>query len=254
MDSPVILPKYYCGISGLVVPVPKYQFPEEFRNFSRLQYYATFYNSIEINSSFYKIPRGATLARWAASVPDKFRFTYKLFENITHVKPFVVNEKDTLLFLEALSGAEDKIGCLLIQFPPSLKVHSIDAVDKLLEFIRKSSQNKTIPIAVEFRDKSWYQDGVYRMLDVHHATIVIHDKASVPSPMLNLPTPLIYLRFHGPSGDYRGSYSDDFLYEYAGYIHEWLKEDKTVYVYFNNTMGDAFTNLQTLNRFLTELK
>ncbi len=252
MKSPLIQSNYYGGISGLVVPVAKYQFPEKFKSFSRLQYYATFYNSIEINSSFYKMPRGITLNKWAASVPDNFRFTFKLFQDVSHIKPFAVNEKEATLFLEAISNVRDKIGCLLIQFPPSLKVQSIEAIDQLLQFIRKASLNKTLRIAVEFRDKSWYQHAAYQMLEAYNATMVIHDKASVPSPMLKLRTSLIYLRFHGPSGDYRGSYSDDFLYEYAGYINTWLLEGKSVYAYFNNTMGDAFNNLRTLNRFLKE--
>ena len=57
----------------------------------------------------------------------------------------------------------------------------------------------------------------------------------------------MYVRFHGPTGNYRESYVDDFLYEYASYINEWIEEGKTVYVYFNNTMGDAFNNLKYLN-------
>jgi uncharacterized protein YecE (DUF72 family) len=61
----------------------------------------------------------------------------------------------------------------------------------------------------------------------------------------------MYLRFHGPGGNYRGSYSDDILSEYASYIMEWRAEGKTVFVYFNNTMGDAYNNLVTLNKFVS---
>jgi uncharacterized protein YecE (DUF72 family) len=57
----------------------------------------------------------------------------------------------------------------------------------------------------------------------------------------------VYLRFHGPEGGYRGSYSDQFLQEYASYVREWIDEGRTVYVYFNNTMGNAVQNLITLN-------
>ncbi len=66
--------------------------------------------------------------------------------------------------------------------------------------------------------------------------------------MVNHDSNFIYLRFHGPTGNYRDSYSDAFLSEYATYIKEWLGDDKAVYVYFNNTMGDAFKNLTTLNQ------
>jgi len=61
-----------------------------------------------------------------------------------------------------------------------------------------------------------------------------------------------YIRFHGPTGNYRESYSDDFLSEYAGYINEWSEQGKMVYVYFNNTMGDALNNLKMLNTLVKE--
>ena len=60
----------------------------------------------------------------------------------------------------------------------------------------------------------------------------------------------IYIRLHGPTGNYRDSYSPEHLNEYAAYIKEWMKEGKEVYVYFNNTMGDAFNNLKSLNSLL----
>lgn len=67
------------------------------------------------------------------------------------------------------------------------------------------------------------------------------------TPYLDHTSDFIYLRFHGPQGNYRESYAEDFLNEYATYIHEWMEAGKTVYVYFNNTMGDALKNLEALN-------
>src|SRR5690349_976965 len=79
---------YFSGTSGLVLPVPnKLFFPDEFKEGSRLNYYASLFNSIEVNSSFYKIPLGRTVANWSADVPEDFRFTFKLFREITHRKP-----------------------------------------------------------------------------------------------------------------------------------------------------------------------
>ena len=63
--------------------------------------------------------------------------------------------------------------------------------------------------------------------------------------------PFVYLRFHGPGGSYRGSYEEDFLYEYAGYIKDWMAEGKVVYSYFNNTMGNAVGNLFKLKDMVT---
>ena len=67
---------------------------------------------------------------------------------------------------------------------------------------------------------------------------------------MTLKSMAIYVRFHGPQGDYRGTYDEAFLHEYAAYIYEWLVEGKSVFVYFNNTMGKAFDNLKKLNEYV----
>jgi len=80
--------------------------------------------------------------------------------------------------------------------------------------------------------------------------MVIQDMPKAPTPIELTSDELVYLRFHGPSGNYRGSYSESFLYEYATYIREWQQDGKTVYCYFNNTAGDALNNLDFLKRCL----
>ncbi|MCH5597525.1 DUF72 domain-containing protein [Niabella ginsengisoli] len=106
------------------------------------------------------------------------------------------------------------------------------------------------PIALEFRNKSWYNEATYELLNAHNATMVFHDKTGSEPPQPDLDSNYIYLRFHGPAGDYKGSYDEGFLYEYAGYISEWLESGKVVYVYFNNTMGNALENLKMLKKFI----
>jgi uncharacterized protein YecE (DUF72 family) len=238
---------YYAGLSGLQLPVPKYRFPEAYQSSSRLTYYATFFNSIEVNSSFYKIPRLATIAKWAAQVPDQFKFTFKLFKEITHAKNLSFDRAHIAQFMENISVVGNKKGCLLVQFPPSVTNDRINQLDKLLNEIRQVDPAQLWRVAMEFRSASWYNEDVYELLNFYNATIVIHDKGAATSLRGDLQSDLVYVRFHGPAGNYRGSYSDDFLAEYSGYISEWLEEEKTVYVYFNNTMGEAFQNLRRLN-------
>jgi uncharacterized protein YecE (DUF72 family) len=84
-------------------------------------------------------------------------------------------------------------------------------------------------------------------------SLVLHDKPGSASPMIEQEQEFVYLRFHGPDGDYKCSYNHDFMIEYAGYIKYWNEEGKTVYVYFNNTIGDAIRNLQSLNRHLRSI-
>ena len=239
------LENFVAGLSGLELPVPKYKFPAEYQGASRLTYYSTFFNSIEINSSFYKIPRQATVARWALAVNDNFRFTFKLFREITHVKNLDFDISQVNQFINTISASTKK-GCLLVQFPPGLNSGFVQQLDKLLNTIRLADPDKSWKVAVEFRNKGWYNDDVYQLLESYASSLVIHDIPASATPLSHLTSNFIYVRFHGPTGNYRGSYTDAFLREYAEYIREWLREGKVVYLYFNNTVGDAFNNLLTL--------
>ncbi|WP_221392596.1 DUF72 domain-containing protein [Dyadobacter sp. NIV53] len=243
----------YAGTSGLVLPVPnKQMYPPEFQDKSRLAYYASLFNSIEINSSFYKVPMAATVQKWAESVPDEFRFTFKLWREITHAKGLTFKAEDVDRFIRTIDLAGNKKGCLLVQFPPSLKINKIGQLEKLLIDINEANSARQWKVFLEFRHISWYHEEMTDLLGDYKMDLVIHDKPSSATPIMDT-RENIYLRFHGPDGDYKGSYSEDFLHEYAQYIQDWSAEGKTVYVYFNNTMGDAIKNLQTLNNFVTLL-
>ena len=89
-------------------------------------------------------------------------------------------------------------------------------------------------------------------MDFYKATVVIQDIPKSATPLLNHKSDFLYLRFHGPTGNYRESYSGDFLKEHAVLVKDWTQKGKTVYVYFNNTIGDAYNNLTTLNHFVHE--
>ena len=242
--------QFYSGLSGLQLPVPKYLFPPPYENASRLTYYASIFNSIELNSTFYKIPKPATVARWAASVPDDFRFTFKLWKEITHSKGLNYKNEDVIAFFDSINSVNKKKGCLLIQFPPGLGREYKKQVENLLSFINESDPTQGWKVGVEFRNDSWYHEDVYDLLHFYNATVVIQDIPRSATPSLSHRSDFIYLRFHGPTGNYRESYSEEFLREHAALINEWIEEGKTVYVYFNNTMGDAFNNLKTLNRYV----
>ena len=123
-------------------------------------------------------------------------------------------------------------------------------LNNLLSCIKEIDPTQDWKIAVEFRNNSWYQQDVYDLLNFYKAAIVIQDIPKSATPFLNHTSDFIYIRFNGPTGNYRESYSEDFLKEYAIYIQEWIENGKTVYVYFNNTMGDAFNNLKTLNSLI----
>ena len=238
---------YWSGTSGLVLPVPNKQaYPPEYKNKSRLTYYSSLFSSLEINSSFYKVPQAPTVSKWVTETEEPFTFTFKLWRDITHVKNLVFKPADVLHFISVINQAAAKKGCLLIQFPPSITVDFYSQVSDLLELVSDCGW----PIAVEFRHSSWYIGEVYELADEHNASIVLHDMPKSQTETLNKKAPFVYQRFHGPAGDYRGGYPDEQLQEVAGKIRSWIKEGKDVFVYFNNTAGDAVKNLLMVNDLL----
>lgn len=244
---------YYSGTSGLLLPVPnKLFYPEAFKDKSRLCYYASLMNTIEINSSFYKIPLASTMKKWAADVPAEFRFTFKLFREITHHKDLAFDPEVISHFFNVINHIGEKKACLLVQFPPSVRISHFTQLSYLMSVLRDNDPEMHWKIALEFRHPSLYVDEVFELLERYHFGMVIHDKSPANSPIIDLGTNFIYLRFHGPNGNYRGSYTDDILYEYASYVTEWLEEDKIVFVYFNNTMGEAHNNLNTLRQIVRD--
>ena len=242
---------YKAGTSGLVLPVPNKQaFPPEFRDKSRLTYYSSLLTSLEVNSSFYKVPQPATVKKWADSVPEDFVFTFKLWQEITHVKGLAYKREDVLRFMEVIDQAGNKKGCLLVQFPPSLTIDRFAQVEDLLGILQSIVPEHGWKVAIEFRHPSWYIGEVYELADEYACSIVLHDIPKSMNRRLNKKAAFAYLRFHGPAGDYRGGYSDGYLQQQAELISGWRHAGKDVYVYFNNTIGDAIKNVMTLNNLV----
>ena len=235
----------YLGTSNIVVPIKKSEYPPEYSGASRLQYYASLFSSVEINSSFYQIPKAATIEKWCQSVPTDFRFTFKVPKVVTHAKGLQFSGAEVERFAEVVAHAGDKKGCLLVQLPPSVKRERQDELEGLLQCLRDDA--KGWKIAVEFRHISWYDRAVYRVLQSYGATLVEQDLPASATPPVQVAEDFTYLRFHGPDGGYRGSYDETILAGYAARIVDGIKNGRDMYVYFNNTMGDAIGNLQTLN-------
>jgi uncharacterized protein YecE (DUF72 family) len=239
--------QFFCGTSNIVLPVRnKTYFPPEFQDKSRLQFYSSLFNSVEVNSTFYKLPLARTVQRWASEAGTEFRFTFKLWKEITHIKELNYDPENVLRFLRIINAAGHSKGSILIQFPASIKASLFSKVRQLLNDIRKSGLSDGWHLAVEFRDPSWYADQVFEMLESFSAGIVRHDMPKSYTPIIDMQHDFVYLRFHGEKGDYRGGYSDDVLADYAEYIRSRTREGLTVYAYFNNTLGDAVMNATTL--------
>lgn len=237
------------GLSGIALPGAKKTFPVEYQDKTRLAYYASLFSTLEVNSTFYKLPMPSTFEKWASEVAGDFQFTIKLWREVTHAKALAFDPDHIKRFINAADNVGKKKGCLLLQFPASITVDHIAEVQDILDQIHALDKHQTWRIALEFRHTSWYQEEAYRLADKFGCSIVLHDMPKSKPFVLNDKADFVYMRCHGEKGDYKGSYSDEYLKEQSVKIKAWLKQGKDVYVYFNNTMGDAFENAKTLSSY-----
>lgn len=235
------------GTSNVVTPVAKEFFPDNFRDKSRLHYYSSIFNTVEVNSTFKKMPRLSTFEKWCDDVPDKFQFSIKLSKEITHVTGLDTGFEIVQNFVNAANKLRNKKGCLLIQFPGKITSEYRRDVERTILNIHKADSKKEWRMAVEFRSSTWYTERTQEFLHRYDTALVLHDMPKSANLNLDESATFHYFRFHGPTSDYRGSYSEKFLEEQGLKIKAALIQGKDVYVYFNNTMGDAFENAVSLN-------
>lgn len=244
--------KIRIGISNGHMPGNKSSFPPEYRLKSRLHYYSSLFNTIEVNSCFYKTPLRSTYEKWARDVPDNFQFTLKLSKDITHAKDLSGDLACMDTFLQAAAGTGNKKGCLLIQFPGKITLDHFSRVEEILTRLRSHDPDQQWRKAVEFRNESWYITETTELLNEHNATMVLHDFSKARLSAWGGHASFMYLRFHGPGGNYRDSYSEQVLIEKTAMIREMAAAGKDVYVYFNNTAGNAFENARYLQAIVDQ--
>lgn len=240
------------GTSNIVLPGNKQSFPEAFQLKSRLNYYSSLFNTVEVNSSFYKVPMPSTFEKWSMDVPENFRFTVKLFREITHVKELHTDLDKINHFIKAADRTGNKKGCVLVQFPGKITLKYFTRVEEILQRLEETDQPIQWKKAIEFRSPDWYTGETAELLNEYGASMVLHDIPKAKIFEAGKEAGFVYVRFHGPKGDYRGGYSTDFLKEKAGQIKRWLKEGRDVYAYFNNTIGSAFENAMTLQTLIEQ--
>ena len=240
--------RLFIGTSNVVLPGNKQSFPAEYQIKSRLHYYSTLFNSVEINNSFYKVPQMKTLQKWSLDVVSDFIFTLKLWQDVTHTKNLLTDLDNIDTFINAAEGIGDKKGCILIQFPGKITLDYYKEVEGILSRLSEQDSQNNWRKAIEFRDSSWYVNETLELMEEYGASIVLHDMPKSKNEIPNTNASFIYVRFHGADGDYRGSYTDEFLQDQYKNIRGWLKSGKDVYVYFNNTIGSAFDNAMSLKK------
>ena len=203
-------------------------YPEGLAEARRLEHYATVFDLVEANSTFYRLPPESTLAGWRDAVPDGFCFAVKASRYLTHMKKLKDPEEPLRRFLDRVETLGDRLGPILFQLPPEWKPN----VERLGAFLERLPRRHRY--AFELRDERWHEDAVLDTLRRHDAAFCIFDLAGATSDS-HVTADMVYLRLHGPSEErYAGSYSDADLDGWAERIAAWRDAGRDVVVAFDN--------------------
>ena len=218
---------------------------QKLSSLEQLKFYAAKFNSVEINYSFYHIPKAETFKKWNAATPNNFTFSVKLNRQFTHDAQLVLTDElcgKLKVFLYNAGELGKKFSVLLIQTPKSMP-YNLARLRTFLEILSKFlAKGPHIPhLAFEFRNEGWFNEEVYDLLKSYGSSLVISQSARYPEKHIVLSN-LIYIRFHGPEKMFDSNYSHEQLGAWKNFI-DTHPEVTNAYLYFNNTMrGQAIDN------------
>lgn len=202
---------------------------------SHLQRYATVFNAVEINSSFYRPHRATTYARWAASVPDDFRFSVKLPRTITHEARLQDSDAALRQFALEAGALKGKLGCVLVQLAPGHAFeHAVAA-----GFFARLRDTFGCMLACEARHPGWFGQDATALLTAHGVTRVIADPPKGQDGPHGPTTAAIYARLHGAPRTYYSSYGSDYLAQLARDMQVHARAGREVWTVFDNTASGA---------------
>lgn len=199
--------------------------------------YARHLPAVEINSSFYRPHQRSTYERWAVATPPAFRFCVKLPRSITHTARLQGTRALLQAFADQIAGLGSRLGCLLVQLPPSLALHHA-AADAFFGEIRRLKDS--VPLAVEPRHASWFTPEADALLSHWQAgrvlaDPVLHTRANAPGGWPGL----VYCRLHGSPRMYYSAYDTALIHALAARLHAATHEARHVWCIFDNTASGA---------------
>lgn len=220
-------------------------YPEGLPKKDFLAYYSEYFHTVEINNSFYQLPKKETLVNWRKTVPPGFLFTVKASRYITHMKKLKDAQEAVSSFLKRVEVLKDKLGPILFQLPPRWRFNP----ERFYDFLEALPEGYRY--AFEFRDPTWHDPAAYEAMKVFGAAACIYDLAGYGSPK-EITADFIYVRLHGPGAAYRGNYSISALSGWAGAFSTWLDMGREIFCYFDNDeAGYAPQNALKLQEMLS---
>lgn len=232
----------YIGTSGWHYDHWKGAFyPMDLSSKKYLDYYIKYFTSVEINRTFYSLPKKEVFKNYAKKVPDDFIFSVKASRFITHVKKLKDPKNSLKRLFSSIDGLGKHLGPILFQLPPDWKLN----LERFTGFLK--ALPKGYRYAFEFRDSSWWVKEVFDLLAKYNSAFCIYDLEGVTTPLIEV-ADFVYIRLHGPKEAYSGEYSTASLKKWKTYLKKVSKEGKDAYLYFNNDQaGYAAINALELN-------
>jgi uncharacterized protein YecE (DUF72 family) len=220
--------KWWSGGSGFYYKPWRGRFyPEDLSVKKWFEYYCQFFNTVELNVTFYRFPLLSSLNSWRERSPEDFKFTVKANRLITHYKKFKDVKRETNDFYQLVEkGLKEKLGSVLFQLHPRYPF-SDENLDRILSVVDPAFTN-----VIEFRDASWWRSDVYKALKENNITFCSISYPGLPDDV-HKTAPAMYYRFHGVPDLYRSSYSTEKMREIVEDIKSFRGVDD-VYIYFNN--------------------
>lgn len=209
-----------------------------------LAHYATVFSCVEVNGSFYRLPEESTFARWAETVPDGFRFAVKASRYVTHFQRLLNAGESVARVTGRARALGHKLGPILWQLRPDMAL-DLARLDGFLAVLPRDLRH-----VIEPRHESWFVEPVRERLIAAGVGICSWEMLGVE----RLPEPtagFAYVRFHGATAKYGGTYTEELLRPWADRIRAWADDGREVWAFFNNDIdGHAVEDAQTLERML----
>ena len=203
-------------------------------------HYAATFDTVELNTSFYHLPKADTFAKWRDQAPPGFRYSVKAPRFITHMKKLKECAEPVDEFLRRARNLGASIGPILYQLPPRWAC-DVERLEGFVDLLPGGLAH-----VFEFREKSWMCAEVLALLERRGVSFCAHDMQGLRTERWAA-GPVAYVRFHGGTGKYRGRYADEALLGWADWIVAEARGGRDVWCYFNNDIGgDAIHDALTL--------
>ncbi len=218
-------------------------YPKGLPSRSWFAHYSRYFDTVEINNSFYRLPTEAMFDGWREQASPEFLYAVKASRYLTHVRKLKDPEEPLHTFLERADHLGSALGPILYQLPPRFHVN-LPRFEHFLSILPGGYTH-----VVEFRDPTWLVEPIFELMARYGVAHCLHDMRPLQVP-LRITSGTVYIRFHGDP-EHMGNYAHSHLKTWAGRIHDWNSTGLAVYAYFNNDPnGNAVRNALTLKELL----